>query len=221
LNRVRVKICGLRREEDIFASVEAGADYLGFVVDVPSSSRNLSIDAAYELMQKVPNPTERVVVTMQTRDQTEERLSLILRKLAPEAIQLSGHALYVSPMIRQNFSKIKFIGALPIQNESSVAKGLTISKSFDGVHADSFLNGQSGGTGRTHDWSLSARLRDLIEPVPLTLAGGLSEHNVAEAIRIVRPFAVDVSSGVESSLGVKDRKKIIQFVRRAKEAKLP
>ncbi len=221
MKKVRVKICGLRKEEDILASMEAGADYLGFIVDVPSSSRNLSIDGAHELMKKVPNPTEKVVVTVQTGDQTEERLSFILRKLAPEAIQLHGHAPYVLPMIRQDFSEVKFIGALPIQDESSVAKGLTISKSFDGVHADSYVNGQSGGTGRTHDWGLSARLRDLIEPVPLTLAGGLSEHNVAEAIRIVRPFAVDVSSGVESGLGVKDREKIIQFVRRAKEVELP
>lgn len=221
MNKVRVKICGLRKEEDIFACVDAGADYLGFVVDVPSSPRNLSVDTAHELMRKVPDPTGKVVVTVRPHAQTEKKLSFILRKLTPDAIQVHGHAVHVPPTIRQNFAEVKFIGALPIQDESSLMKGLAISKSFDGVHADSYVNGQGGGTGRTHDWSLSARLRDLIEPVPLTLAGGLSEHNVAEAIRIVRPFAVDASSGVESSLGMKDRKKIIRFVRRAKEVKLP
>jgi phosphoribosylanthranilate isomerase len=221
LNNVRVKICGLRKEEDILVCVEAGADYLGFVVDVPSSPRNLSVDVAQILMRKVPDHAGKVVVTVQPHGQTEKRLSFILRKLAPDAIQLHGHALHGSPMIRQDFPEVKFIKALPIQDESSVAEGVASSMSFDGVHADSYGNGQDGGTGRTHNWSLSARLRNLIEPVPLTLAGGLSEHNVAEAIRIVRPFAVDVSSGVESSLGVKDGRKIIQFVRIAKEAKLP
>ena len=221
MNRVRVKICGIRKEEDILASVEAGADYLGFVVDVPSSSRNLSIDAACDLMQKVPNSAERVVVTVHTSDQTEERLSVILRKLAPEAIQLHGTAPNVLSMLRRDFFKVRFIGALPIQDESSVAKGVTISKSFDCVHADSYVDGQSGGTGRIHDWTLSARLRDLIEPIPLTLSGGLCEDNVAEAIRTVRPYAVDVSSGVESDLGVKDHDKVIRFVRRAKEVELP
>jgi phosphoribosylanthranilate isomerase len=74
-----------------------------------------------------------------------------------------------------------------------------------------------GGTGRTHDWHLTATLRDKIYPRPLILAGGLTPINVQQAIKEVRPFAVDVSSGVEKTIGVKDRNKIRNFIKKAKE----
>ncbi len=207
----------MREEEDVLAAVEAGADYLGFVVGAPSSPRNLSVETAHRLMGGVPDRVKKVAVTVKARPDIEEMLSFLLSALAPDLVQLHGHELSIPASIRQSFAEVKFIGALSIRDESCLAEGLALSKVFDGIHADSYANGLGGGTGITHDWKFSAQVRDLIDPTPLTLAGGLSQDNVAEAIRIVRPFAVDVSTGVESSLGVKDRDKIFEFVRRAKE----
>jgi phosphoribosylanthranilate isomerase len=220
LSKVRVKICGIRKEEDVHTAVEAGADCLGFVVGVPSSPRNLSVETARKLMKKVPDPVRKVVVTVKTEPDIEEMLSFLLSALAPDVIQLHGQELSIPRSIRQSFAEVEFIGALAIRDESSLADGLAMSRIFDGIHADSHADGLSGGTGNTHNWKLSARVRDLIDPTPLTLAGGLSQDNVAEAIRVVRPFAVDVSTGVESSLGVKDHDKIFEFVRRAKQVSL-
>ena len=87
----------------------------------------------------------------------------------------------------------------------------------DAVLADSPSHDGMGGTGRTHDWNLTATLRDRIYPHPLILAGGLTPSNVQTAIKKVRPFAVDVSSGVEKTVGVKDPRKIRDFIMRAKE----
>lgn len=210
----------MREEEDILAAVEAGADYLGFVVGVPSSPHNLSMKTAHRLMEGVPDRIKKVVVTVKARPDIEKMLSYLLRMLAPDIVQLHGHELSIPASIRQNFAEVEFIGAVPIRDESCLDEGLALSKRFDGIHADSYANGLSGGTGITHDWKLSSRVRDLIDPTPLTLAGGLSPDNVAEAIRVVRPFAVDVSTGVERGPGVKDRDKIIEFVRRAKEVSL-
>ena len=210
----------MREEEDVLAAVEAGADYLGFVVGAPSSPRNLSVETAHRLMGGVPDRVKKVAVTVKARPDIEEMLSFLLSALAPDLVQLHGHVLSIPASIRQSFAEVKFIGALSIRDESCLAEGLALSKVFDGIHADSYANGLSGGTGNTHDWKLSAQVKDLIDPTPLTLAGGLSQDNVAEAIRIVRPFAVDVSTGVESSLGVKDHDKIFEFVKRAKEVSL-
>ena len=92
------------------------------------------------------------------------------------------------------------------------------SKKFDCVLLDSLTQGKYGGTGLTHDWTLSKHIRDLIYPVPLILAGGLSPNNVAEAVRMVNPYAVDVSSGVELKPGIKDNQKIVAFIKNAKDA---
>lgn len=220
MRKARVKICGIRKEEDVDTAVEAGADCLGFVVGVPSSPRNLSVEAARNLMRKVPDQVRKVVVSARTEPDVEKMLSFLLSALAPDVVQLHGHELSIPASIRQSFAEAKFIGAVSIRDESCLAEGLALSKVFDGIHADSYVNGLSGGTGNTHDWKLSARVRDLIAPTPLTLAGGLSPDNVAEAIRAVRPFAVDVSTGVERSPGVKDHDKIFEFVKRAKEVTL-
>lgn len=210
----------MSEEEDILAAVEAGVDYLGFVVGVPSSPRNLSVERAHRLMAGVPDRVKKVVVTVKARPDTSKMLSLLLGALAPDVVQLHGHEISIPASIRQSFAEVEFVGAFSIRDESCLAEGLALSKVFDGIHADSYANGLSGGTGNTHDWKLSAQVRDLIDPTPLTLAGGLSPDNVAEAIRVVRPFAVDVSTGVERSPGVKDCDKIFEFVRRAKKVAL-
>ncbi len=93
-------------------------------------------------------------------------------------------------------------------------------KTFDAVLLDSFSKGQYGGTGKTHDWTLSRQIKEAVAPVPVILAGGLKPENVKEAILAVEPYAVDVASGVEASPGVKDHMKVRAFVENAKQIKL-
>jgi len=93
---------------------------------------------------------------------------------------------------------------------------LEVAKVSDAILMDSCLPGKYGGTGETHDWKLSRRVRDAIHPKPFVLAGGLTPENVEEAIRMVKPYAVDVSSGVESHPGIKDECKVFEFTKRAK-----
>ena len=208
-------------ENDVLAAIRSGADYLGFVVGVPSSPRNLSLKAADRLMKRVPKHVKKVLVTtIRDRSDSEEMLPSLLGTLNPDMVQLHGHEVSISSAIRRDFAEVKFIRALSIRDESCLAEGLAMSKTFDGIHADSCADGLNGGTGNTHDWKVSARVRDLIAPTPLTLAGGLSPENVEEAIRVVRPFAVDVSTGVERSPGVKDHDRIFEFVKRAKEVSI-
>ena len=93
-------------------------------------------------------------------------------------------------------------------------------KDFDAILLDSFSKGQYGGTGKIHDWGLSAKIREVAKPVSVILAGGLKPENVKEAILKVQPYAVDVASGVEAIPGVKDHEKVRAFVENAKQIKL-
>ena len=88
---------------------------------------------------------------------------------------------------------------------------------FDAILFDSFAHGKHGGTGIIHDWNLSQHVKEVIHPKPLILAGGLNPENVAEAVRTAQPYAVDVSSGVERQPGIKDHKRIIEFIKNAKD----
>ncbi len=94
------------------------------------------------------------------------------------------------------------------------------SKAFDAILLDSFTKGQYGGTGMVHDWELSRQIKQIIEPTPLILAGGLKPENVKEAILTVQPYAVDVASGVELRPAVKDPKKVLAFIENAKEVRM-
>ena len=138
----------MRKEEDVLAAVEAGADYLGFVVGAPSSPRNLSVETAHRLMGEVPDRVKKVVVTVKARPDIEEMLSFLLSALAPDVVQLHGHELSIPASIRQSFAEVEFIGAVTIRDESCLGEGLALSKVFDGIHADSYANGLSGGTGK-------------------------------------------------------------------------
>jgi len=211
---MRVKICGLMRLADVRTALDGGADALGFVVSSPSSPRNLSLNAAHRLMKNVPVFATKVAVTS-TDD--PRGVAKICSKLNPDALQLHRYRQQLVQLIRRKHPETKLILARAISDRSSLGLASWTSRQSDAVLADSpSLNGM-GGTGRTHDWYITAALRDRIYPHPLILAGGLTPNNVQQAIRKVRPFAVDVSSGVEKAIGVKDRNKICTFIKRAKE----
>jgi phosphoribosylanthranilate isomerase len=210
LRKVRVKICGITREEDLAVAVAAGADAVGFVVGVPSSPRNLSIEKAAELMKHIPVFVESVVVT--PADGVSS-LVKIYENLRPDAVQIHGENLLDVSVIREKMRGVRLIKTVYVKTANAVDEAVKASGSFDAVLLDSFVQGRHGGTGVVHDWELSKRIKQMIEPKPLILAGGLRPENVQDAIRVVQPYAVDVSSGVELSPSVKDPQKVFEFIK--------
>ncbi len=218
MKEVKVKVCGITREEDLAAAVDAGADAVGFVVGVASSPRNLTLERAKELMELTPVFVDNVAVTVLDNLDT---LIKVYGKLRLDAIQIHGESFPGASTLRRP-PNARLIRAVRVGPDSEVVMkaALEASKSFHAVLLDSLVPGSHGGTGIVHNWGLSKRIKEAIHPKPLILAGGLKPENVKEAVQVVQPYAVDVSSGVELRPGVKDPKRVFEFVKNAKEANL-
>jgi len=216
LRNVRVKICGLTRDEDLAVAVASGADAVGFLVGVPSSPRNLSLERAKTLLNKVPVFVDSVVVTP---PKSVDWLLEVCDTLQPSAIQIHGKEHIDSSKIRQRTGNTRLIKTVYVTQDALKEDVINELKTFDAILLDSFCKGQYGGTGKVHDWNLSKQITEAVAPVPVILAGGLKPENVKEAILKVKPYAVDVASGVEASPGVKDHGKVRAFVENAKKSK--
>jgi phosphoribosylanthranilate isomerase len=214
--RVKVKICGITCNEDLAMAVEAGADAVGFVVHVPSSPRNLTAEEAERIMKNTPVFVKNVVVAV---PKSLNELMKINKMLRPDVLQIHGHSLPDS-VIREKLAKTRLVRAIQAKPDRVVDEAGEAASLFDAVLVDSYVPDRFGGTGTVHDWELSKRVKRLIHPKPLILAGGLNPENVMGAIRLVEPYAVDVSSGVESRPGVKSPEKIFSFIKNAKEVEL-
>jgi len=189
---------------------------LGFVVGVPGSTRNLPLEKAKVLIREVPVFVEKVFVTVpEDLDATAKDFEAS----GAEVLQVHGLTPEEAPEARRAFPEARLIGAFHIKSAEQAALLRQASRYLDAVLCDTLAGGGQGGTGLVHDWALSRQLRDAIYPKPLILAGGLTPDNVAEAARLVQPYAVDVSSGVEVSPGVKDREKVRWFVASVKGVK--
>jgi len=214
MRKVRVKICGLTREEDLAIAVAAGADAVGFVVGVPSSPRNISLEKAKKLIRRVPIFVKSVLVMVPT---SVGALLNTYEKLGPDAIQIHGENLPEASPLRERLPSTLLIRAIHANPVNALEVASEASKSFDAILLDSSAHGRYGGTGVVHDWELSKRVNQVIHPKPLILAGGLSPENVKDAIRTVQPYAVDVCTSVESRPGIKDSGKVLAFIENAKE----
>jgi phosphoribosylanthranilate isomerase len=214
MRKVRVKICGITREEDLAVAVAAGADAVGFLVGVPSSPRNLTLERAERLVKQVPVFVDSVVVTV---PDSIDALVKIYDRLKPTAIQIHGEKPFETSVIREKIRGARLIKTVYVKTGNVIATAIEDSKAFDAILLDSFTSGQYGGTGMVHDWELSKKIKQFVEPTPLILAGGLKPENVKEAVLTVQPYAVDVASGVESQPAVKDPKKVYEFIKNAKE----
>lgn len=199
----RVKICGLRREADVRAAVLAGADALGFVF-TPRSKRCLAPGEAAGLVCAVPAFVSRVGLFM---DQGESEVRAVLETTALSLLQFHGN---------ESGAYCRQFG-LPYIKAVSMAEGATAEawqRAYPDAAAlllDSHEPGGAGGTGRTFDWSAIPDMKH-----PVVLAGGLNPANVARAVAQVKPWAVDVSSGVEDAPGIKNEQKMIAFIQEAK-----
>jgi len=209
----KVKVCGITCPEDLLAAVEEGFDALGFVVGVPASPRNLDVLTAQKLFSKVPVFVTSVLVTVW---KSQEFLAQLCKSLQPDAIQIHGKSSLPRTILGDTTMNADLIRAVDVNNYN-VLGGEEAITGYDAVLGDSGFGDKEGGTGRVHNWAMSRRIRDELK-IPFILAGGLTPDNVAAAIFTVKPYAVDVSTGVESSPGRKDRAKMSLFVRNAKKA---
>jgi phosphoribosylanthranilate isomerase len=164
-------------------------------------------------MRSVHVLATRVAVTSTREARKAEE---ICETLKPDALQLNYYTPKLIHRLRRRHPSTRLILATGISDGSSLeAAGVSVGYS-DAVLADTPSYTETGGTGKVHDWRLTAKLRSAIYPHPLILAGGLTPGNVKAAIDAVKPFAVDVSTGVERKVGVKDHRKIMEFITNAK-----
>jgi phosphoribosylanthranilate isomerase len=209
-----VKICGLRTAETLDAALDAGADAAGFVF-FPRSPRNVSLDEARALGSRVNGRALKVALSV---DADDALLAASIEALRPDVLQLHGHE---SPDrvagIKARFG-LPVTKAIPIETAADLAAISVYGRVADRLLFDARPPRDAtrpGGLGKTFDWTL---LQDLDPGIPAMLSGGLNAGNVAEALRITRAPAVDVSSGVERAPGDRDADKIRDFIRAARAA---
>ncbi len=201
----RVKICGITSIEDARAAVEAGADALGFVF-APRTPREVNPEVARDIIRALPPFVVPVGVFV---DQSPEEILRLVTRCGLQAIQLHGN----EPEALSRQLSLPVIKAIRVRDLRDIAPIATYP-----AHAfllDAFVEGMAGGTGTCVPWEVARQVRST---VPIILAGGLRPETVAEAVSIVRPYAVDVSSGVEERPGRKDHKKVREFIAAVREA---
>jgi phosphoribosylanthranilate isomerase len=204
---VKVKICGITNVEDGLAAAEGGADALGFIF-YQQSPRYLPIERAAAVIQALPPMIVKVGVFV---DAEEEMVYRAIRECGLNLLQFHGAE---SPEYCVQFGLMS-MKAFQVRDAQSLSR-LTDYKT-EAWLLDAYCPGKLGGTGEKFNWDLAIEARKLGRPI--FLAGGLTPENVAEAVRHVEPYAVDVSSGVEASPGKKDHRKIKAFIDSAKAAR--
>lgn len=203
MNRVKVKVCGLTRDEDVRFAVASGVDAVGFVFT--SSPRQVSPETALRLTGYVPGGVLRVGLFL---NQDRSVIERVLDTVPLDILQFHGS----ETEHHCNIYGLPWLKAVAMQDAGSLKQAERDYPGAMGLLLDSHAVGQRGGSGKVFDWSLSAPVSK-----PVWLAGGLNANNVGQAISMVKPFAVDVSSGVESAPGIKDAAMINAFVRAVRE----
>ena len=199
--RTRVKICGITRAQDAIKAVEFGADAIGLVF-YDKSPRAVSIDDARSIIQKIPPFVSIVGLFV---DPSPKDVAAVLHRVSLDLLQFHGDEL---PSECSAYGK-PYIKAVKIREGVDIAAQINKYTTARGILLDTYDPKVPGGTGRVFDWSVIPR--GLSKPI--ILAGGLTPENVWQAITKVRPFAVDVSGGVEADKGIKDIEKLSAFMR--------
>jgi len=213
----RVKICGIRTIGEAKACITAGADALGFHVELEHARSPLGSATASALISHLPPFVASVVVTTLT---DSKELIRIVKATWPTTLQLQGDV--SADTIRALKAVLPYLKIYPVVHVSS-GKALEQAKAFEDA-ADAIIldsankeTGARGGTGEIHDWNVSKKIVESVS-IPVILAGGLNPDNVAEAIRTVHPYGVDVNSGVSNPDGSKDLEKVKLFIERARSS---
>jgi len=202
---VRVKICGITREEDAWAAVEYGADALGFIF-YAESPRAIRPERAAGIIRQLPPFITRIGVFV---DEPCEAVRRVYDRVGLDAVQLHGSE---RPEQMSQYPG-RVIKAIRVRNSDSLRE-LALYK-VGTYLLDTFREGTPGGTGETFNWDLAIGAK---QHGRIILSGGLNPSNVADAIRLVRPYAVDVSSGIEIEPGIKDHGRMKLFIQRCRTA---
>jgi phosphoribosylanthranilate isomerase len=203
--RTRVKICGITRPQDAVAASEAGADAIGLVF-YPPSPRFLSVERAREIRESLP-PFVQAVALFVNADAAQ--VAQVIGRVHPAVLQFHGEE---TPQFCAQFG-LPYIKACRVGPGVDLLEYLRPFSAASGWLLDAHVQ-EYGGVGARFDWSLVPARLDR----PLVLSGGLSRDNVAAAVRSIRPWAVDVSSGVESAKGIKDAARIAAFIAEVRNA---
>jgi phosphoribosylanthranilate isomerase len=203
---VWIKVCGITNTEDAMAAAETGADAVGFVF--APSPRQISPEVAQKIIEALPPSIRTVGVFV---DEDPERVSYIAEFCNLDLLQLHGKeaATYCERLGR------RVIKAVRIESEKQLERCSEYVGVVEAFLLDTYVAGQSGGTGATFDWNTAVIARKY---GPIILAGGLDPDNVAAALRIVKPYGVDASSGLEQKPRIKDHNKIARFIEAVRRA---
>jgi phosphoribosylanthranilate isomerase len=214
---VKVKICGFTRGEDVKAACGLGVDMVGVIL-VPKSLRYVPVERAGQILKAASEGVAKVAVFIPSGPKDVKE---VYRKLKPDYLQF--HLTFsVDELLKiRGDLEAKIIVVVPIPREIErpqdiVDRAIEVAEVADFVSIDT-KGPKGGGTGLVHNWNLSAVIRDIVGK-PVFLAGGLNPSNVEDAIKIVRPYGVDVATGVESSPGKKDPKLMREFIEAARMA---
>ncbi|MEI8035007.1 MAG: phosphoribosylanthranilate isomerase [Betaproteobacteria bacterium] len=197
----RIKICGLTREIDVRDASAGGADALGLVFYSPSP-RYVSAARAAQLLQSFPPFVSSVGLFVNA---SVDEVRLVLKQVRLDILQFHGDE---SPQYCAQFG-IPFIKAVRVRPGLDLLQYAETYGAAKALLLDAYVDGIPGGTGASFDWSLIPPNL----PLPIILSGGLGATSVGLAVQTVRPYAVDVSSGVESSKGIKDKQKMYAFIK--------
>ena len=203
--RTRVKICGITRPQDGLAAARAGADAIGLVF-YPPSPRFLSVDRALEIRNVLP-PLVQTVALFVNPDAAQ--VAQVIGRVKPAMLQFHGEE---TPRFCEDFG-LPYVKACRIRPGVDALKYLRPFSRAAAWLFDSHV-AEYGGVGESFDWSLAPSVQER----PIILSGGLTPSNVAGAVRRLRPWAVDVSSGVESAKGIKDADKMAAFISEVRNA---
>lgn len=213
---VRVQIAGVSSLEEALECERCGVDALGFTVRLPNGVHDGLTEAkARSIIASLPPFIAKVAITYV--DNAREAVDLC-RYLGVDTLQLHGEfPTRDIPLVKAGLPNLKILRAVHVTGKEALAKARSLQRHVDAIILDTYdaETKRHGATGRTHDWALS---RQIVEQsrVPIILAGGLHPGNVEEAIATVRPWAVDVHTGVENEDGTRNFEKIREFVLKAK-----
>ena len=217
-----VKICGIRRQEDALVAAELGADAIGLLVARRHNSPDfISATVARDISRTLPPSVEAVLVT---HVEDIDELERLLQQSEITTVQLHSE---IAPgsveRLRGRVPYLKVFKSVSVISVDSVAYPEAFEQLVDGFVLDSVdvATDQVGGTGKTHDWSVSRQIVMRYPDIPIILAGGLNSENVRSAIEQVHPFGVDVNSGTKASDGFKDPRKMEAFIVQAKRFAKP
>jgi len=208
---IKVKICGNQTSDDL--RVTSRADAVGFIVATPESPRNIEPNRATRLVKETPPFTSTVIVTTEVKPKV---LRELVMKVEPDYLQLHSTLTLsrTKEIARSIPNTTGLISLVTVDGKPEGLKNRALELTdlpVDTLLLDSKSEGRTGGTGRVHDWDISRTIKDTVHPTPVILAGGLNPENVGKAVEKVRPYAVDVATGVEKN-EVKSEQKVERFM---------